>query len=79
MTLSANDLVAYLRDELGVEPDIDTASPLFSSGVIDSFALVRLINYLEERCNIRLDAADVSLENLDSIERILALVERSAR
>jgi acyl carrier protein len=79
MKLSANDLVEYLRDELGVDTDeIDADTPLFSSGVIDSFALVQLITYIEDRCQIRLDAADVSLENLDSINRILAMVERTA-
>jgi acyl carrier protein len=80
MPLTATSLLEYLRDELGVETDdIEVATPLFSSGVIDSFALVQLITFLEERCNLRLDAADVSLENLDSIERILALVERSTQ
>ncbi len=78
MALTADNLLEYLRDELGVETnDVEVATPLFSSGVIDSFALVQLITYLEEHCNVRFDAADVSLENLDSIERILALVERS--
>jgi len=80
MPLTANNLVEYLRDDLGVDTDdIETATPLFSSGVIDSFALVQLITFLEERCHVRLDAADVSLENFDSIERILALVERSVQ
>lgn len=79
MKLTANDLLQYLRDELGVDTDdVDADTPLFSSGVIDSFALVQLITYIEDRCQMRLDAADVSLENLDSIHRILAMVERGA-
>jgi acyl carrier protein len=80
MILKADNILEYLRDELNVETDhLEAATLLFSSGMIDSFGLVQLITHLEQRCNVRFDAADVTLENLDSIERILALVERSPR
>jgi acyl carrier protein len=78
MSLTADVLIDYLRDELNVDVrDIGTTSPLFSAGVIDSFALVKMIAYLEEACAFRVSAADVNLDNLDTIERILAYVERA--
>jgi len=77
--LTADNILEYLRDELQVKTDgVDSGTLLFSSGVIDSFGLVQIIAYVEERCRIRFAADDVNLENLDSIERILSLVERSA-
>ena len=77
--LTAENLMSYLRDELGVDTsDVEPATPLFSSGVIDSFALVQLITYIEDRCGFRVSADSVTLDNLDSIERILAYVERAA-
>ena len=79
MTLTIENLMGYLREELGVDTqDVDPTTPLFSSGRIDSFALVKLITYIEDRCSFRVSAADVNLDNLDSIERILAYVGRAA-
>ena len=73
MALTAGNLMSYLRDELGVDTkDIEVVTPLFSSGVIDSFGLVQLITYIEDQCGLRVSANDVNLDNLDSIERILA-------
>jgi acyl carrier protein len=78
MQLTPDVLLTYLRNDLGVDTDgIDGATPLFSSGVIDSFALVQLISYVEDSCGIRFSAADVNLDNLDSIDRIMAYVRRA--
>jgi acyl carrier protein len=79
MKLTDQDLLAYLRDEIGVETDgIDRATPLVTSGIIDSFSLVEFVAFIEHRAGIRFGAADATIENLDSIDRILSLVERAA-
>lgn len=78
MTLTADRLLAYLRDELGVDvTDVGPDTPLFSTGIIDSFALVRIIGYLEESCGLEIPAVDVTLDNLDSVARMLSYAERS--
>jgi acyl carrier protein len=79
MTLTAENLLAYLDEQLAVDTsDIDPTTLLFSSGIIDSHALVQLIAYIEDRCGFRVSASEVTLDNLDSIERILAYVERAS-
>ncbi len=78
MSLDTEDLMNFLRDELGVDTsDVDETTQLFSSGVIDSTALVLLITLIEERCQFQLSPMDVTLENLDSIERIQDFVART--
>ena len=77
MTLTAEELLQHMRDHLGVDTaEIDAASPLFSSGMIDSFSLVSLICFIESRCGEPIDPTDITLDNMDSINRILAFINR---
>lgn len=79
MGVSRADLIEFLSEELAVDvSDVVDSTLLFSSGMIDSFALVDLIFFLEEHGGFRVNALDVTLDNLDSVERILAFAERSA-
>lgn len=66
----------YLTSRMGLNMQgIDDATLLFSTNLLDSFSIVDLIMFIEKQAGIRLDAWDVTLENLDSIERILRYVE----
>jgi acyl carrier protein len=75
--VTRDDLLTILETELGVDTaDIADDTLLFSSGVVDSFALVTLISEVEKRAGIRIAPDDVTLDNLDSIDRILSFVAR---
>lgn len=77
MALSTNKLLAFLDEDAGVDiSDVEPGTLLFSSGVVDSFTLVSLMSFIETEASIRVNPLDVNLENMDSIERILAYVER---
>jgi acyl carrier protein len=77
MSLTAQDVIAILRDELFVEvSEVGEQTPLFSAGVIDSFSLVGLISELERRAGFRVAPLDITLENFDTIERIVGFVGR---
>ena len=54
---------------------IDEETGLVSSGLIDSLALLEIINYLESEYNINFAARGVDPEELSSVSRILTLVE----
>lgn len=49
-------------------------SPLFSSGVIDSFGLLELIAFLEDTYGVTIDPVRHDLRALDTPRRIAALV-----
>lgn len=75
--IDRQNLIDFLEDDLGVDLDgVADDEPLFSSGIVDSFALVTLMMHLEKQGGFRINPADVTLDNLDSIERILAYCQR---
>lgn len=79
MTIESAAIFSFLRDDIGVETDdVDDDTLLFSTGLIDSFALINLISFIEEEAGIRVSPADVNLDNLDSVSRIIAYVEKAA-
>ena len=77
MALTNENLREFLEFDLGVDvADVDPATLIFSSGIIDSFALVNLFTFIETEADIRINPGDVTLQNMDSIDRILAYVDR---
>jgi len=75
-TMNTDILLDYLKDRLGVDTDgVDDSTPLFSSSLLDSFSIVELICFIETQAGIKMDAWDVTLDNLDSIGQILRYVE----
>jgi len=76
MPLTREGLLNYLEVKMGVDVSgVDEATPLFSSSLLDSFSMVDLIMFIEQQAGFRMDALDITLENLDSIGNILRLVE----
>jgi acyl carrier protein len=75
--LTGDSLIEFLEADLGVDvTDVDAETPLFSSQLVDSFALVNLMMFLERESGIRIAPADVNLDNMDTIGRMLRYVER---
>lgn len=76
MALTAASIRTFLIDTLEVEAE-DVATddaPLFSAAMLDSFAMVELMTFIETETGLALGPQDATLENLDSINRILAMV-----
>jgi acyl carrier protein len=74
--MNSDALKNYLGDRMGLDTaTLADETPLFSSSLLDSFSMVDLIMFIEKESGVRLNATDVSLENLDSIARILKFVE----
>jgi acyl carrier protein len=73
MALTREALIDYLEKQARVDmSDVKDETELFSSGLVDSFAMVDLLQFLEKQTGARMGPEDISLENLDSVERILA-------
>ena len=53
------------------EDDIDAETELFSTGVLDSVAMMNIIGFVEEKAEIEVRPADVTLENFDTCKRIV--------
>ena len=75
MSLTSRDVIEFLRDALSVDEPIDVESELFSTGLLDSVAMLNLITFVEEKAKIEVRASDVTLDNFDTPQRIEAYVD----
>lgn len=63
----------YLEDE---DKEISYDTPLISGGLIDSFSMVSLLVFLENKFKIKIPANKATPEAFDSVNKIVALVSR---
>lgn len=79
MQITSESLLDYFSDELFIDTsDVSSDTLLFSSGLIDSFNMINLIMFIEETCQTKVKPPEITLDNLDSIDRILAFLEKRA-
>jgi acyl carrier protein len=73
-------IVEFLRKQLGVrDPRLGTATPLVSTGLVDSVDLVRVAGFLEAELGIVIPDGDVTVDHFDSVGSMVAYVHaRSA-
>ena len=64
----------YMEDDEDEEITYDTE--LISGGIVDSFSMVSLKRFLENKYEIQIPDADASPEAFDSVDKIAALVAR---
>jgi acyl carrier protein len=70
-------ILAFLDDRFraslaGRRLEADT--PLFSSGIVDSFGVLELIAFLEEAFGVEIDPGRHELTDFDTVSKIAALV-----
>ena len=79
MPLNREDLATFLSQQLDIDAaNLDDDLPLFSSGLLDSTSMVTLVMFLEERTGIMIEVADLTLDNFDTITRILSVCSTSS-
>ncbi len=62
----------YLEDE---DQEIDYNTPLISGGIVDSFSMVSLKRFLENKYKISIPDDKATPEAFDSVNKIVALVQ----
>lgn len=78
MMLDHARLLDNVRELSGLNGEATIDTPLFSSGALDSVAMLSLIALVEESAGIEIHAEDVTLDNFDSVERIVRFAESRA-
>ena len=69
----ATDLVGLIVDEVGVhdgEP-VNPETDLLLTGIVDSLGVVQIVGWLEDRFGIAIDPGDVTLENFQTVQRMV--------
>jgi acyl carrier protein len=75
MALTGDQIVAYLKEELQFDGDLDVESKLFSTGAMDSVAMMQLITFIENTTKIEVRPQDVTLDNFDTVAGIVRYSE----
>ena len=63
----------YMEDE---DEEITYDSPLISSGYVDSFSMVSLLVFIENKFKIKIPASKATPEAFDSVNNIVTLVNQ---
>lgn len=74
MTDIRDAILPLILEETG-EEEIDPSQPLLSSGWMDSFAIVSLLTLINEELGIEIDPEDLTLDNFDTLDRMVAFIE----
>ena len=77
MTEQAQQMIDHIR-QLVRKPGVslDENTPLVSSGLIDSMALVDLLLKLEDLTHMRIPAGKVQPKDLDTVAKMFATAQR---
>jgi acyl carrier protein len=65
----------------GESPDeLTEETPLITGGILDSISTLKLVNFLEDRFGVTVEAYEAGVDNLDSVRQIARLIasKRSA-
>jgi acyl carrier protein/D-alanine--poly(phosphoribitol) ligase subunit 2 len=65
----------YMEEDDDLTPD----APLISSGIVDSFSMVSLKRFLENKYKISIPDDQATPEAFDSVNKIVALVNKFAK
>ena len=80
MTEGAKEIIEYIAQEVLRRPEmaarIELDTPLVSSGLIDSFALVDILLELEQVTKRRIPAGKVQPKDMDTVELMFETAQR---
>ena len=78
MTEESRQIIEYITAEVIRRPgiQIDEDTPLVSSGLIDSFALVDILLKLEDVTRMRIPAGKVQPKDMDTVRLMFATAGR---
>jgi len=70
--LSKSEIQSFIKTSILEDESIEISDSqdLLLSGILDSINVMRLVSHIETKCNIKIDAADVVLENFGSIDKM---------
>jgi acyl carrier protein len=81
MTEESREIIEYIVDKVLQSPGtvIDEDTPLVSSGLIDSFALVDILLKLEDVTRLRIPAGKVQPKDMDTVRLMFQTAQRAGK
>lgn len=69
-------LAQYIRDETGYTGMVDAEDDLLEKGILDSFNIVSLAMFAQERFGVEFDGDDLVRDNLARLSTLVKLIEK---
>jgi acyl carrier protein len=69
-------LIEYIRNETGHTSKLAADDDLLQTGVLDSFNIVALALFAQERFGVELEGEDLIRDNLARLSALAALIEK---
>ena len=69
-------LIDYIRRETGFQGPLSADDDLLDAGVLDSFNIVSLALFAQERFGVELDGDDLVRDHLAKLSSLVSLLER---
>ena len=81
MNEQTRQIIEYIAREIVRGPDVRISedTPLVSSGLVDSLALVDILYKLENVTGLRIPPGEVEAEEMNTVKLMLATAERVGR
>jgi acyl carrier protein len=76
MTTKLDVLCDYIRNEMGHTGALDPEADLLKAQILDSFSVVQMAMFIQERFDIDLEAEDLVRDNLARLSSMIALIDR---
>jgi acyl carrier protein len=74
------ELLDYIGERARLERSALTVdTQLFSSGVLDSIAVLEMTAFIERKTGVRFDASEIRLDNLDSVAQMMKFIESKGK
>lgn len=65
---------SFIIKHFQAKKDLQNNESLFENDIIDSFGMLELTAFIEKKFSIRINPSEISIENFDSINKIVKLV-----
>lgn len=75
----AEQLTAFIQDEVVID-DVEVTGDfdLLLSGAVDSLGVIRITHWMEEEIGVVVDPGDVTLENFQTVDKMVAYLDTRA-
>jgi acyl carrier protein len=70
-----DELLALLRDSLGLDDEVGPDTALISSALVDSFGVIGLLGDIEAHYGVVIEPEEVDAETFDTPRQILERIE----
>ncbi len=76
---TAAKLLRFINAEVSVSPDpIGAETDLLLTGAVDSLGVIRITQWMEDELDVEVDPADVTLDNFQTVTRMMAYLAARA-